>query len=225
MASEDIVTDPVLRSVLQSAARAREQSLAIIDLLDSFGAPAAGEDVSSSQTSLSRQQKLLTTHLAQLRSLNRKAVLGVRDTKSSTAEARTEIDNLHLQLQNLYYEQRHLHGEIAACQDYKHTYADIPMVPVEEFIALHPEYETSNEHDITVARIEDEHARRQALEEQKQALVKKKEGLRKEVGARKEELNKLDAEMEKWVKSQDAVAKVFEARQKKLSDEAEKTRG
>ena len=30
-----------------------------------------------------------------------------------------EIDALHLQLQNLYYEQRHLRGEIAGCEDYE----------------------------------------------------------------------------------------------------------
>ena len=225
MASEGLITDPVLQSVLQSAARAREQSLAILDLIDSFHATSGQEEVASSQLALSREQKLLTAQLAQLRSLNRSAILGVRDTKSSTSEARTEIDSLHLQLQNLYYEQRHLHGEIAACQDYKHTYADIPMVSADDFVMLHPDFETSNEHDITVARIEDEHAQRKALAEQKQALEKKKEVLRKGVGARKEELNKLDADMEKWVKSQDVVGKVFEARQKRLNEEAEKAGG
>jgi hypothetical protein len=51
--------------------------------------------------------------------LNRKAILGVRSTKQETGEARQEIDALHLQLQNLYYEQRHLRGEIAGCEDYE----------------------------------------------------------------------------------------------------------
>nr|GFD57658.1 hypothetical protein [Tanacetum cinerariifolium] len=42
-----------------------------------------------------------------------------RRTKQETSEARQEIDELHLQLQNLYYEQRHLRGEIRGCEEYK----------------------------------------------------------------------------------------------------------
>ena len=68
---------------------------------------------------LSKQQKLLYTYLAQLRGHNRNAIFAVRNTKQSTAEARQEIDRLHLQLQNLYYEQRHLRGEISACESYE----------------------------------------------------------------------------------------------------------
>jgi len=34
---------------------------------------------------------------------------------------RQEVDKLHLQLQNLYYEQRHLQGEIAACESYEYV--------------------------------------------------------------------------------------------------------
>jgi hypothetical protein len=30
---------------------------------------------------------------------------------------------LHLQLQNLYYEERHLRGEIAACESYEYVLA------------------------------------------------------------------------------------------------------
>ena len=71
------------------------------------------------QIELSKQQKLLYAYLAQLRGLNRNAILRVRGTKQNTAEARQEIDRLHLQLQNLYYEERHLRGEITACESYE----------------------------------------------------------------------------------------------------------
>ena len=47
------------------------------------------------------------------------SVFDARDTKQNTAEAKSEIDSLHLQLQNLFYEQRHLRGEIGACEDYR----------------------------------------------------------------------------------------------------------
>ena len=216
MTADQHIADPLLLSVLHSAAEARQQSLAILDLIDQFHASPT-TDSDESTFALSKQQKILNAHLARLRGLNRKAILGVRTTKQETAEARQEIDSLHLQLQNLYYEQRHLRGEITACEEYEHTYSQINMLPVEDFLALHSEYAESSEHDLTVARIEDEHAQRVTLEEQRQALLKRKEALVKETTAKKEELGKLDLEIEKWVNGQENVRKVFDARQKRLN--------
>ena len=118
MDHDEIVRDPLLRSVLDSAERARQQCLEITQLLEQHKtAPAkAPRDV---RLELSKHQKRLFTHLAQVRSLNRDALYGVRTTKAVTTDARHEIDTLHLQLQNLYYEQRHLIGEIDACQSYE----------------------------------------------------------------------------------------------------------
>lgn len=128
MAQDDLITDPALLSVLQCAAQARQQSLAILDLLEEYhardGSASPSEEATlDQQLGLSKQQKVLNAHLAQLRGLNRKAILGVRTTKQETGEARQEIDSLHLQLQNLYYEQRHLRGEIAGCEDYEYVQA------------------------------------------------------------------------------------------------------
>ena len=128
--STPLVTSPSLQSVLAAADLARNQSLAILDLLDAHHASSTDSDATdptAHQLALSAQQKKLTAHLAHLRGLNRKAVLGVRSTKQETGEARQEIDALHLQLQNLYYEQRHLRGEIAGCEDYEY-------VPLEMFM-------------------------------------------------------------------------------------------
>lgn len=120
MMADAPITDPTLLSVLHAAAQAREQSLAILDLLQSYHSPGAPSP-DKQQLALSKQHKLLNAHLARLRALDRKAILGVRRTKQETAEARQEIDALHLHLQNLYYEQRHLHGEIAACEEYEYV--------------------------------------------------------------------------------------------------------
>ena len=149
-------------------------------------------------------------------------MLGVRSTKQETAEARQEIDSLHLQLQNLYYEQRHLRGEIAACEEYEHRYKQLPVIPVEDFLAQHPEQGESSDHDLTIARIRDEHAARQALEEQRQVLLKRKEALVKETTAKKDELGKLDGEIEKWLGGHDGVRKLFEVREKKMAEMGEK---
>ena len=65
---------------------------------------------------------------------------------------------------------------------------------------------------MTIARIQDEHAARQSLEEQRQTLAKRKEALIKETSAKKEELSKLDTEIEKWLKGDESIRKIFEKR-------------
>lgn len=115
MAIQDIVTDPFLTSVLEVSALARNQATTIADLAST---PTAGAS-SAHDLEISKQTKVLNTHLAQLRGLHRNAILGARQIKQQTAEARQEVDTLHLLLQNLYYEQRHLQGEIDACEAYE----------------------------------------------------------------------------------------------------------
>jgi THO complex subunit 5 len=98
------------------------------------------------------------------------------------------------------------------------------MIPVDEFIAQYPEHATSDEHELTMARIEDEQRARQELNLQRQMLVKRKDALLKETGAKKDELNKLDEGIEKWLGGQEAPRKIFEAREKKLADAEVKRR-
>lgn len=120
MTVRDIVTDPSLLPVLQISANAHTECQKLLALLDPTIATASSNPPSQETVlAISKQQKILYSLLAQLRGLNRDAVLRVRETKQVTAEARQEIDRLHLQLQNLYYEQKHLMGEIAACESYE----------------------------------------------------------------------------------------------------------
>jgi THO complex subunit 5 len=79
----------------------------------------------------------------------------------------------------------------------------------------------SNEHDLTVARIQDEYTARQQLEDQRQALQKRKEALLKETNAKKEELSKLDVEVEKWIAGESNVRKILDAREKKARQSEE----
>ena len=218
MTATDLVTDPLLQSVLDCAAQAQRQALATLDLLATLHANEDPPVEDEQQKELCKQQKLLMTHLARLRRVNRKAVLGARHTKQNTAEARQEVDSLHLELQNLYYEQRHLRGEIVACESYEHTYEKIDMIPVGEFLEQHPGLANANEHEITEARIRYEHSQREALEKERIELVGRKEMLMKDLTARKEELSRLDSAMEKWIGEQETVRKLFEERENKPLD-------
>lgn len=122
MTIEEIVTDTFLQSVLETSTVTRQQCMTLLDHTAANPLTASKPPSPEAQIELWEQQKLLYSYLAQLRGLNRNAIFGVRYTKQSTAEARQEIDRLHLQLQNLYYEQRHLRGEIAACESYEYGY-------------------------------------------------------------------------------------------------------
>ena len=129
MSAADIVKDTHLRSVLEAAEQAQHQCNVMLDFLDkhsdsmqsSLPPLTSSSALSSKEVELSftKHQKMLFARLSQVRGLNRNAIMGVRQTKQATAEARQEIDTLHLQLQNLYYEQHHLKGEIAACEGYE----------------------------------------------------------------------------------------------------------
>ncbi len=119
MNTNDIVTDPYLQSVLEASTHTRQQCTSLIDLAEANTIAASRTSSLDVQLELSKQQRLVHSYLGQLRGLNRNAIAQVRNTKQLTAEARQEIDRLHLQLQNLYYEERHLRGEIAACDSYE----------------------------------------------------------------------------------------------------------
>ncbi|TAQ88880.1 hypothetical protein B7494_g2817 [Chlorociboria aeruginascens] len=198
MAINDMIADPTLRLALDTSTQTREQAIALLDLV--ANAPASSPPSTEFQIEVSKQQKLLITYLAQLRGLHRDAHVGARETKALTAEARQEVDKLHLQLQNLYYEQRHLQGEILACESYEYVRdARLPLIPVEQFLAEHPEHADADSVALTIARIDHEHTERLALEEERQGLLKKKQGLIADNKKRKDDLANLDKDLEKFI--------------------------
>ncbi|BCR94318.1 uncharacterized protein AKAW2_11364S [Aspergillus luchuensis] len=208
MAIRDIVANPSLLPVLGLSAETRDQCMKLLAVLD----PTAdlSDDPQERALAASREQKQLFALLARLRGQNRDAIVRVRETKQSTAEARQEIDRLHLQLQNLYYEQRHLTGEIAACESYDHKYRSLPLIPLEEFLALHPEHQQSDEHELMIARINHEHAEREKLEQARQELLKRKQALIAENNKRKEDLASLDQDLERFIDAAKPIQKLFE---------------
>ncbi|KAI0974533.1 hypothetical protein F4678DRAFT_458495 [Xylaria arbuscula] len=296
MAVNEIVTDPELASVLAASRDTRIQALSLVDQIATAGPIDAAS--AESQLETSKQQKLLITNLAQLRGLHRAANFAARQTKAQTSEARQEVDRLHLQLQNLYYEQRHLQGEIAACESFEsvpttptplfdhhvkeqeqegdmpvvpasvppntstpvkqpreeyenidnlmasmhssdcaafldsicgsyrysvtelaqelieiknsHSYQQLPLIPVEEFLAIKPEHTNDDENALMVARIEHERSEREALEQKRMELLKRKQKLIADNKRRKDDLSNLDKELEKFIDSAKPITKLFD---------------
>ncbi|KAL9069079.1 MAG: hypothetical protein Q9161_005726 [Pseudevernia consocians] len=208
--TEDIVTDFYLQSVLATSLHTREQCMNLINLVEANAIVASQTPSIGVQLELSKQQRLLYSHLGQLRELNRNAILKVRNTKQTTAEARQEIDRLHLQLQNLYYEERHLRGEIAACDSYDHKYQQLPLIPVGEFLEVNPEHTEDDEKTLMFARINHELSERELLEQERQGLLKKKQGLIADNKKRKDDLASLDKDLETFIDAAKPIQKIFE---------------
>src|ERR1700760_24030 len=130
--SNSIINDADLLQVLSCIDSLRETSLSILALhseLPQISSPSASPTPAEIETS--RLQSRLFAYSAQLKSLHRKAIMSVRATKQLTSDARSEIDRLNLQLQNLVYEQRHLRGEIRGCEEYEYVF--LPSILLHRF--------------------------------------------------------------------------------------------
>lgn len=228
MTVDEIVQNPLLKTVLDVGTQTRQHCTHLVDLLEANDSREIQEG--NVQPDFRKLQNILRAHLSQLRGLNREAVHGVRSTKQNTAEARQEIDRLHLQLQNLYYEERHLRGEIAACESYEyvqsyadhefrgyadrahpsHKYQQLPMIPVEEFLQFSPDHMGDNEKSLMIARINHEHAERETLEQARQELLKTKRALIADNKKRKDDLASLDKDLEIFIDAAKPIQELFE---------------
>ena len=70
---------------------------------------------------------------------------------------------------------------------------------MDEFLQQYPEHTNDDENALMIARINHEHAEREALEQQRQGLLKKKQGLIADNKKRKDDLANLDKDLEKFI--------------------------
>ncbi|KAK0747904.1 Fms-interacting protein-domain-containing protein, partial [Apiosordaria backusii] len=196
-----VVTHPTLVAALETSKAAREQAQSLVKLIaDAQTAIADGTGTKADfKLPIQKARKPFWTNLALLRGQHRRAHFKARETKALTAETRQEVDSLHLSLQNLRYEEGYLELEIAACEGFEHTYQLLPLIPVEEFLAQHPEHADSDENTLMIARINHERAEREALEQQRLELQKQKTKLTTENKKRREDLANLDQHLEKFI--------------------------
>lgn len=80
-----------------------------------------------------------------------------------------------------------------------HKYQQLPLISVGEFLQQHPEHGEDDETALMTARINHEHAEREALEQVRQGLLKKKQVLIADNKKRKDDLANLDKDLEKFI--------------------------
>ena len=82
---------------------------------------------------------------------------------------------------------------------FSHKYQQLPLVPVEEFLEVHPEHTGDDEKTVMFARINHELSERELLEQERQGLLKKKQGLIADNKKRKDDLASLDKDLETFI--------------------------
>lgn len=80
-----------------------------------------------------------------------------------------------------------------------HKYQELPLIPVEQFLAQHPEHADDDENTLMIARIDHERAEREVLEQQRQELLKRKAKLISDNKRRRDDLANLDKDLEKFI--------------------------
>ncbi|PCH41209.1 hypothetical protein WOLCODRAFT_143449 [Wolfiporia cocos MD-104 SS10] len=149
---------------------------------------------------------------ARLKALNRAANGATRAHKQATADARHDMDQTYLGLQNLLYEKRHLEREIEKCRQFASVYQDIPLYTLEEFIQYAPEEARTeavlaDEHQLMLNRLSFELAERQRLDQRQKELIRLKEELIKESKAKLATMDSVKAQIDSLIKTATEVQK------------------
>lgn len=116
MAFANLVKDPQLQSTLDLSARTGQGCVQLTELLESQNGRTAKGDAAVQQAKLA---KIIRAQLSELRGAHRDVALGSRLTKQLTADAKAEVDKLHLLYANLAYEEQHLREEIINCESHR----------------------------------------------------------------------------------------------------------
>ncbi|KAI0045290.1 hypothetical protein FA95DRAFT_1521558 [Auriscalpium vulgare] len=149
---------------------------------------------------------------ARLKALNRAANAAARAHKHATADARQDMDQTHLGLQNLLYEKRHLEREIDKCRQFASIYQDIQMYTVEQFMELAPpEARTddalSNPHQLMLNRLSFELVERQRLDRRVKELTQEKEELLKETKTKTATMESVKTQIDVLMKTAAEISK------------------
>jgi Fms-interacting protein/Thoc5 len=107
------VPDPISSHDMMQPDYSEEVILALRQL-----ATADDDDVASPNDDPASVHIRAGAHFARLKALNRDANAAARAHKQITADARHDMDQTHLRLQNLLYEKRHLEREIEKCRQF-----------------------------------------------------------------------------------------------------------
>ncbi|ANB14103.1 hypothetical protein AWJ20_5061 [Sugiyamaella lignohabitans] len=156
--------------------------------------------------------------IVDLRLGNWKAQQLINSTKETTAKTKHEADTILLDIQNIYYQHKHLNREIDQCESFVSKHEQLDLVPLEQFLEENPHLKEEHDknpasrnvnHMITLERLKDEEKRRLELFVTKTRLH--------------ETRNKLNLEIKSLRDGLDDV-KAYETQLKRLKNETDQLR-
>lgn len=160
---------------------------------------------------ISDLQKKIYVETVQLRQLNWEVQEITNQIKESTTHEKNEVDLKQLDIQNIYYQHKHLKSEIERCNDFHSKHESLDLVPLSEFYESHPEaIGIEDPHNLMLQRLKDEEDRRLELFIAKTRLNNKKKKLSEDNKRRKEDLDKLDSMLRDFVESTEPIQKALQ---------------
>ncbi|KND04202.1 uncharacterized protein SPPG_01635 [Spizellomyces punctatus DAOM BR117] len=123
--------------------------------------------------------------------------------KQATQEAKHSMDRVHLDLQNINYEIRHLEKEIAECEELETEYQKIKLIPEPEYyaIAMEKGVNVEDPHELMLSRLNHELDERTRLVQEEKELAKELEEVLEENQKELIDLEKLDKELSDSLKA------------------------
>ncbi|EPX75170.1 THOC5 protein [Schizosaccharomyces octosporus yFS286] len=159
------------------------------------------EDPVNNQEKVHQIRKQLSARLLLLRAVNRESYEQLQRAKETTGDHRASLEQALVNLQALQYQKLHLNAIIKDFHDKEHLYTQLPLISKEEFLKEHSDLQNANDHEIMIARLQDELTERQRLSGLKQDLLKRKATLISENKAKRIKLEKLDEKLEAFFRS------------------------
>ncbi|EPY49470.1 THOC5 protein [Schizosaccharomyces cryophilus OY26] len=159
------------------------------------------EDPVNGQQRAHEIKKQLSARLLLLRAVNRESYEQLQRAKGATSEHRAALEQALVNLQALQYQKLHLNAIIKDYHGKEHLYTQLPLMSKEEFLKDHSELQNATDHEVMIARLQDELKERQRLSGLKQDLLKRKATLISENKAKRIKLEKLDDKLEAFFRS------------------------
>ncbi|KAI9363094.1 Fms-interacting protein-domain-containing protein [Pilaira anomala] len=169
-------------------------------------------------------QSSIQENFDSLNDLHAVAYTSTKDSRQSTLEAKTNMNEKRLELQDVMYERKHILEEIVQCREFRSVYEDVELIPLEEFIAkAGPEYlqNSDNSHQLMINRLKYELVVRAELKVQKEALEIEKAKLIKENRKIRKKVDRFDKLLDDFVLSAAPVEEELAAEDKTIVEDTE----
>ncbi|KAF9089699.1 hypothetical protein BGX23_006492 [Mortierella sp. AD031] len=151
--------------------------------------------------------------LTQLKNINRQIHQQGRNLRNELTEQKLGVGKVDLGYQNIKYQRKYLLNEIARCHDMETFYQDVPLVSMQKFREMAPENlnnANTDEHQLMLNRLQFELEERKRYDAEKRRLLAVKVQLTKANKARKAQLNKVEAQLEAYIQSSQALQDLFQ---------------